>query len=657
MKNILLSICTFLLFLISTSEISAQSGTYDYHKAFDPFFNNTSGTVYQSADGQPGPDYWSNRANYNITVKLDTAQKSISADETITYFNNSPNDLSFLWIELGQNRFSKSSRSAAVGSQTYNSKRFIGGFDIQSVEVTFNGKFTYNDYIITDTRMQIRLSKTLQANGGIVKIRIKYNLELPPYGKGRSGWMSTKNGAIYEVAQWYPRMAVYDNLVGWNVLPFLGEGEFYSDYGDYNIWIKVPWDQIVASSGSLVNPEQVLSKTSISRLTKARKSDKTLTIRAAKDIKDPGSRPTQKGMLTWHFQMKNSRDFTWATSNAFLWDAAKINLPDNKTALAMALYPIEGTGKKAWNRAVEFLKGSIELFSKQWYPYPYPTATTVGGPVGGMEYPGIIFCSWRANNGVLWMVINHEIGHDWFPMIVGSNERKNAWMDEGMNTFIDIYATQEFNHGEFAPKSDHEYNPDGGSPARGIVPLMLNKDAPPVISYADAIPYKFMHPLSYYKTSLGLVILREYILGHNRFDFAFRTYIRQWAYKHPSPQDFFRCMNNTAGENLNWFWKGWFVKNWTLDQAITNVKYVNNDPSQGVLITLENNHQMVMPVTLKIEESNGQSHKVDLPVEIWEKSNKYNLRYPSSSVLDSVILDPNKILPDVNDKNNYWPRK
>jgi len=657
MKNTLLLISVFLLFFIPITETFAQSTTYDPHKAFDPSFDSRPETLYRSADGQPGPDYWVNRTNYKITAKLDTVQKMISAQETITYTNNSPDRLSYLWIQLDQNRFAKGSKSAAVFGQLFDSKKFDGGFNILSVSIESDGKFIPAHYIINDTRMQIRLAKALGSHGGIIKIKIKYNFIIAPYGNGRSGWMATKNGPIFDVAQWFPRMAVYDDLMGWNVLPFLGAGEFYLDYGNYDITLNVPWDQIVVSSGSLENPKDVLTQTTRDRLKKAENSDKTVAIRTEKDINNPKSRPVQNGRLVWHFKMNNSRDFSWASSKAFLWDAARVNLPDHKTSLAMAVYPVESAGKDAWNRATEFLKNSIEIFSKDWFPYPYPTATTVGGPVGGMEYPGIVFCSWRAKSAKLWMITDHEIGHTWFPMIVGSNERKYAWMDEGFNTFIDIYATQDFNHGEFAPKSDHEYNPKGGSPARGIVPLMLNPNVPPIISFADGIPGQYVHPLEYYKTALGLVMLREYILGHDRFDYAFRTYIKSWAYKHPSPMDFFRCMNNAAGENLNWFWKGWYVKKWTLDQAISDVKYIHNDPSQGAIITLENKNQLVMPVSLEIKESNGHTIHLKLPVEIWEKSGKYTFQYPSSVVLDSVILDPHKMLPDVNDNNNYWPAK
>lgn len=654
MKHKLLPFFTFLFFIIQSHGMFAQSTSYNPHKAFDPLFDSQSATVYRSSDGQPGPEYWSNRTNYKIYATLDTVHKSISGDETITYINNSPNKLSYLWIQLDQNRFAKDSRSAAVSGQLFNPKKFNGGYHIQSVSIETNGKFIPANYLISDTRMQIRLAKPLAGKGGTIKIRIKYNFTIAPKGNGRSGWMATKNGTIFDVAQWFPRMCVYDDLMGWNVIPFLGAGEFYLDYGNYDVSINVPWDQIVVSSGSLENPDQVLTRKTVRRLDEAKKSDRTVAIRTEKDINNPKSRPVQKGRLVWHFKMNNSRDFTWASSRAFLWDAARVNLPHHKTALAMAVYPVESAGEDAWSRAVEYLKGSIELFSKHWYPYPYPTATTVGGPVGGMEYPGIVFCWWKATGKSLWMVTNHEIGHTWFPMIVGSNERKDAWMDEGFNTFIDIYATKNFNNGEFAPKRDHEFDPKGINPARDIVPLLLNPNVPPIISYADGIPYKYVHPLEYYKTALGLVLLRQYILGPKRFDYAFRTYIRSWAYKHPSPLDFFRCMNNASGENLNWFWKGWFIKNWTLDQAVTGVKYVDDNPAKGAIITLENKNQLVMPATVEIIKFNGDSVKVKLPVEIWERSGTYTLYFNSVKPLKKVVVDPDKVLPDVNAANNIW---
>jgi len=636
-----------------TLQSHAQQSVYDPHEAFDPLFNQQPGTRYRSADGQPGPEYWVNRTNYQIEARLDTLNKTITAEEIITYTNNSPNVLSYLWLLLDQNRYKPNSRSASASGRRFHPKRFIGGFDIQSVAVASADKFETIKYLINDTRMQIRLPETLGPKGASIRIKIRYQYQIPPRGNGRNGWMSTKNGTIFEMAQWFPRMAVYDDLAGWNILPFLGAGEFFLDYGDYDVTMDVPGNQIVAAPGTLENPLEVLSGKTLKQLKRARKSDQTIHIRSKKDIKHP----TGKGRHTWHFKMKNSRDFAWASSEAFLWDAARINLPEGKTALAQAFYPVESSGEQAWNRATEFLKHSVEIFSNQWFTYPYPTAITVGGPVGGMEYPAIVFCHWRAKGPSLWMVTNHEIGHVWFPMIVGSDERRYAWMDEGMNTFIDIYAADTFHHGEFAPKSDHEYNPKGGSAARGIVPLMQDTNAPVLMTYADNIPHKYSHPLGYYKSALGLVLLRETILGHDRFDYAFRTYIKSWAYKHPSPTDFFRTMNNAAGEDLNWFWKGWYFERWTLDQAVSMVKYVDDNPAKGAIITLENKQGLVMPVTLTIKQANGSSETIKLPVEIWRMSGTYRFYYPSKVKIESVIVDPGKMFPDVNDENNYWPRR
>jgi len=637
-----------------TISFAQESIGYNPHKVFDPTFDSQPGTYFRSGSGQPGPGYWQNKSDYKISVKLDTVNNELSGTDEITYTNNSPDKLSYVWLQLDQNRFNDSSRSSFTSGPFMGKNRFNGGYDIKSVNLVFHGKKLKADYLITDTRMQIKLPGSLKPKGDKLKIIIDYAFKIAPENLGRSGYMDTKNGKIYDIAQWYPRMEVYDDLVGWNSLPFLGAGEFYLDYGNFDYTINVPWDMIVVGSGELLNPKQVLTSHEINQLNKARQSDKTVFIRSESEINNPSSRPVHSGRLTWHFKMDNARDVSWSASNAFIWDAAKINLPEGKKSLAMSVYPVESKGDSAWGRSTEYLKRSVEIFSKHWFVYPYPNAINVGGPVGGMEYPGIVFCSWRAKRKVLWMVTNHEIGHTWFPMIVGSNERKNAWMDEGFNTFIDIYSYKYFNNGEYFPKRDGEYAPKGGNPAREIVPFLLSKDSQPIMSYADAIKGQFTHTLEYYKTSLGLVMLREDVLGHKRFDYAFRTYIKRWAFKHPSPIDFFRTMNDASGENLNWFWKEWFLKTWTLDQAVKSVKYIDNDPAKGSLITIENNNQMVMPVTVGITESNGKKGLVKLPVEIWERSGEFTFKYNSTSLLDSVVVDPNKQLPDVNEKNNIW---
>ena len=638
--------------VLSVNTLGEAQGKYDPRAAFDPTFDAGSTSPYRSSNGMPGPAYWQNRADYTIDARLDGDLKVITATERIVYTNNSPDSLPFVWLTLDQNQFRSDSRSAKISSS---SSKFNGGFTITSVEVGMNARKSKGDYLISDTRMQVRLPGALKPKGDKLTLTITYSFPIAPAGMGRSGMIETKNGTIYEIAQWYPHMLVYDDIAGWNVLPFLGAGEFYFDYGDYDYRVTVPADHIVAGSGVLLNPGEVLTGTERERLSRAKESDSTLMIRSLGDVQSAQAGSSSKRTRTWHFQMKNSRDVSWASSKAYIWDAARINLPGGKKGLAMSVYPEESATDTAWNRTTQYLKGSVEIFSGSWYPYPYPVALAVAGPVGGMEYPGMFFGSWKATKKVLWMVVDHEIGHVWFPMIVGSNERANAWMDEGFNTFIDIFATDEYNKGEYAPKRDNEYAPKGGNPAREIVPYLRSEDSQPILSYADAIPGKYVHPLEYYKTALGLVILRDYVLGRDRFDYAFRNYISHWAFKHPVPFDFFRAMNNGSGENLNWFWKGWFVEKWTLDQAVKGVAYVDGDTSKGALITITNNEQLVMPATVSIQEVNGHSGTLDLPVEIWERSGDFTFRYSSTSTISSVTIDPEERLPDIDAANNVWP--
>lgn len=672
MKDIFsrVSFC-FMLFCLSSGaffqQTFGQSGTsikYVPNKVFDPNFDSKGGNNYRSANGAPGPQYWQNRSDYKITATLDTATKSIIGKVEITYTNNSPDELPYAWLQVEQNQFSENSRAMMIGGNP--PRRFDGGDSIKSVLVNSNGKISKADYVITDTRMQIRFASPIKPKGSRIKIIIEYSFVIPPGSIARSGWMYTKNGAIYDVGQWYPRMEVYDDVNGWNSLPFLGAGEFYCDYGDFDYSVTVPADMIVAGSGELVNQKEVLTKKEINRLDEARKSDKSVFIVKPGEIGNPETRPKYQGMLTWHFKMNNSRDAVWACSRAFIWDAARINLlpqapkgqagssTSGKKSLAMSVYPIEVSADSMWGRSTEYTKAAIEIFSKDWYEYPYPYAVDVGGPVGGMEYPGIVFDYWKMSNKVMWFVSAHELGHNWFPMVVGSNERADTWMDEGFNTFIDIYASDEFNKGEYAPKRDNEFDPQGKNPARDIVPYLINPESQPILSYADAIPGKYLHELEYYKASLGLYMLRENVLGRNRFDYAFRTYIKRWAYKHPTPTDFFRTMNDASGENLNWFWKGWYVENYKLDQAVDSVKYVDGDPSKGSLITVENKDQMVMPFTVEVKESSGKTGWMNFPVEVWEHGGLFTFRYNSTSAIDSVIVDPDEILPDVNGDNNIW---
>ncbi|MEB0249235.1 M1 family aminopeptidase, partial [Mucilaginibacter sp. 5B2] len=301
----------------------------------------------------------------------------------------------------------------------------------------------------------------------------------------------------------------------------------------------------------------------------------------------------------------------------------------------------------AWGRSTEYVKKSIEYNSQKWFEYPYPAATAVAGVVGGMEYPGIVFCSWKAKKGSLWGVNDHEFGHTWFPMIVGSNERLYGWMDEGFNTFINTLSTADFNKGEYAGKKQD---------MQKVGAYLTSSQMEPVMSYPENLREENTGWMLYFKPSTGLTLLREQILGPERFDFAFRTYVARWAFKHPTPDDFFRTMENASGETLQWFWRGWYVNNWRLDVGVRDVKYVSGDASKGALITLDNLDKLVMPATLEIKTVSGKVDRIKLPVEIWERNSTFIVRYPSTEEIQSVTYDPDKVLPDYNSDNNVWKK-
>ncbi len=641
-----LAAITALASIITITSNAQTISNYDQHEVFNPLFYTTNGNEYRSASGAPGHKYWQNRADYKIAVTLDTAKQEVRGSVTITYKNNSPDALPFLWLQTDQNIFREDSRSQATSPVTggrFSNRAFTKGDVITSVMATQNLKSSKPNYSVNDTRMKIDLSTPLAANGGTVQIKIDYSFEVPQYGTDRMGRLQTKNGWVYEVAQWFPRMEVYDDILGWNTIPYLGAGEFYLEYGDFDYTITAPANLIIAGSGELQNPSEVLTATQISRLAQAKNSDKTITIRGVSEVNDASTHPN-KSNLTWHFFCKNARDVAWGASKAFVWDAARINLPSGKKALAQSVYPEESAGDSAWKRSTEFVKGCIELYSQEWYEYTYPVATNVAGIVGGMEYPGIVFCGWHSDKGGLWGVTNHEFGHNWFPMVVGSNERKYPWMDEGFNTFINDVDAKVFNHGEFYQKQDL-YN---------IAPYMFQKGADAIMTIPDATQANFLGIAAYFKPATGLHILRNYILGEQRFDTAFRIYVNRWAFKHPTPWDFFHTMENVSGEDLAWFWRGWFMYNWKLDQGIKEVKYVDNDAAKGALITIQNLEQMALPVPVRIELENGKIDSLVLPAEIWERGSTWTFKHNSTAKIKKITIDAQHDFPDINTANNVY---
>jgi hypothetical protein len=621
---------------------------YDPAVAFAPLPAAEPLNRYRSGDGAPGPDYWQNRADYQIAATLDPKTKTLSGVETITYANMSPDALDVLWLQLDQNIYRKGSRAGAVGG--FPRAQFTDGDVLDAVEVESGGKFAAVKYLVDDTRLEIELPAELKGGGGKLRLRISWHYAIPGTFGGRTAWKATPHGEIYSMAQWYPRMAVYDDVRGWDPLPYLGN-EFYLEYGDFDYAITLPADMIVAGSGALVNPREVLTPEQQARLAAARLSDKTVMIRTPEEA--AAAQPSA-AMKTWRFHMDHTRDVVFGASRAFVWDAARANLPDGKTALMQSVYPPEAAGDSGWGRATEYLKFSVEEFSKRWFPYPWPNAINVGGPVDGMEYPAVVFDSYEDNGKRLFWLTVHEIGHTWFPMVVGTDERRWAWMDEGLNTFIDTYESDAFQGGVFGPKRDQEYAPGAGAPADQIAALIADPKAPPIMTRADAIPYPYGHPVSYFKTAFGLRLLRETILGPERFDLAFRKFIRDWAYKHPQPSDFFRAMDSESGEDLSYFWRGYFYHNWALDLAVDGVSYVDGDPAKGAKIALTSRGQLILPVTLRVAFKDGTTRDLALPAETWIQSATHLVPLDSTQPIASVTVDPDHLVPERDRAAGTW---
>jgi len=638
--------------LLAQESASPQTSKYNSHEAFSPLFYTSNGNEYRSASGYPGPKYWQNRADYNITANLDEQTHNITGTVTITYKNNSPDQLPFLWLQLDQNLFSKQSRGNALipkGSR-YGARgeQIDGGYKITNLSVTQKSKAVKFNSLIEDTRMQIQLDQPMAANGDLITIKMDYAFPIPVNGSDRLGHLTTKNGEIYSIAQWFPRMSVYDDVTGWNTLPYWGAGEFYLEYGDITYSITAAANQVVLGSGELLNPQEVFTAEELKRWNAAKNSDKTVIIRSEADVLNPASRPS-KSKLTWKYRINNTRDAAWASSKAFVVSGARINLPSGKKSFAVEAHPVESNTPDGYARGAEYVKGSIEHYSEQWFEYPYPMAVNIASNISGMEYPGIVFCGWEAKGEEAWGVIDHEFGHTWFPMIVGSNERKYGWMDEGFNTFINNISKTIFNNGEFN-KGRMDY--------QGIAKYMARPSNEIVMLEPDAMREANIGINLYYKPAIGLEILRKQILGEQRFDYAFRNYIKHWAYKHPTPTDFFRSMENAAGEDLSWFWRGWFMEDWSMDQGLSSVKEAKNKAGEreGYEIVVDNLGKLPMPIILGVETASGKKEIVKVPVDVWMRNSSWTVRFPTTEEVVAVTIDPDHELPEVNAANNTWKK-
>lgn len=536
---------------------------------------------YRTASGAPGHQYWQQQADYIITAELNDENQSITGFETITYHNNSPDKLTYLWLQLDQNIFDKESETPKSETDEVTMKmefnqlkqvireKFDGGFDISDVKDASGKKL---DYFINHTMMRIELPKPLDP-GKSFTFSLKwfnYINDQPKLG-GRSGYeFFEKDGNyLYEIAQWFPRMTVYDDVEGWQNKQFLGRGEFALPFGNYKVSITVPADHMVGSTGTLLNPSEVLTPTQTERLNKAKKSEKPLMIVTQDEAVAAEKSRTSKKKI-WKFQADNVRDFAWASSRKFLWDAMGVDV-NGKSILAMSYYPKEAN--PLWGQySTESVAHTLKIYSKYTVDYPYPVAISVHGPVFGMEYPMISFNGARPEEDgtysdrtkyALISVIIHEVGHNFFPMIINSDERQWTWMDEGLNTFVQFLAEKEW---------DRNYPSRRGS-AKAIVDYMKSDPSTlvPIMTNSESI-LQFGNN-AYAKPATALNILRETVMGRELFDYAFKEYCRRWAFKHPAPADFFRTMEDASAVDLDWFWNGWFYTTDHVDISLENVKW------------------------------------------------------------------------------------
>jgi len=589
----------------------------------------------RSASGAPGPDYWQQRADYVIRATLDTAGSVIRGTERIHYANHSPDTLTFVWVQIEQNIFAQNSITYTLNQPPlhfaggavfdFTGKGFIGGITIERF-ATAGKELRRTAY---GTMMRVELSRLLPPRG-VIDFDVAWHFPVPPYGGGRMGRIGAR---LYEIGQWYPRLVVYDDVHGWNPLPYIGAGEFYLEYGDFDVSLTLPAGFVVAATGTVANPLVVWGPTARARLARARRSaERVQIITQAEAEANTGKRVP--GTKTWRFTARNVRDFAWAASPDFRWDASSWSGILIQTFYRPGATPWEEANKMAWF--------TIKHFSETWGTYPWPHATTVEGLVEGMEYPMLTFVPSIEQREDQFWVLTHEFGHEWFPMLVGSDERRYPWMDEGFNTFIDYGSAEGYFRGTAY----------GDTVRRELLGAYRVSAVPgneqPLID--RPVEQRDLAWAAYQKPALMLTILRDAVLGQEPFERALREYVRRWKFKHPQPADFFRTIENVSGKELDWFWREWVYTTARLDQAVDSVTQAGDT----ALVYLSNRAQMVLPVTLELRYADGTTETRRFPIEMWNLGSKFTARVGTAKPVAGVVVDPKEIYPDIDRANNQW---
>jgi peptidase M1-like protein len=591
----------------------------------------------RTGSGRPGHAYWQQRVDYRIRATLDPERHELRGQETIHYLNRSPDRLPYLWLFLDQNICAPGSVTNQLDQPPlvflgsifdFSCKGFAGGLTLDHVRI---GLRTV-PAVIYGTTMRVDLPRPL-APGQLVDLDIGWRFTVPDYGAGRMG----RDGTLYQLGQWYPRVAVYDDVRGWNHEPYIGGGEFYLEYGRFDVSITVPAGYVIGATGTLLNPAEVLTPTQRARLARARGSRTPVAVITADEAGDAArTRPTATGTLTWRFAADSVRDFAFGAAPDFRWDASGY-----RGTMVHTLYR---TSAPEWEEANRIVRDAVEYYSEQWYPYPYVHITSIEGPIEGMEYPMITFCPRSPSREERQWVLAHELGHQWVPMIVGSNERLYPWMDEGFNTFIDLGNAARYfagtAYGDTIEVHPLHLYPDHALPGKEQ-PLISR----PVESHD-------LFWTAYQKPALMMQTLRYEVLGKERFDAAFREYLRTWAFKHPTPADFFRLMRDESGMDLDFFWRDWIYTTARLDQAVDSVQA--GDSVQTVF--LSNRGTMTLPVELELRFDGGRTERVKLPVEMWNLGAHFKYRVRAEQRIIGVEVDPRRALPDIDRSNNTLSR-
>ena len=651
---------------LSFAAIDQSKGSFeDKFRQLDEVFPTPN--LSRPSTGEPGPMYWQQRADYKIQIKLNEDTRSVEGSETITYTNNSPLTLKYIWLQLDQNIFAKESINnltrpwgggdSSVDFSTLRRQNFMDKFEggFQELSIKINNKSP--DTNLVGTHVRINLEQPLKPGESTsLDIEWAYALVEENAVRARNGYETFEDGNdIFLMAQWYPRVTVFSDYEGWHNKEFIGNGEFTLEFGDFEVDISVPSDHVVSATGILLNENDVLSPVQKKRMKQARKSEKPMFIITPDEAYD-NELEKSTDYKTWSFKAENVRDFAWASSRKFIWDAAgyKQDSKENPLVMAMSFYPKEG--EPLWSKySTEAVMHTMKVYSKYSFDYPYPTAQSVNGPVGGMEYPMITFNGprteleddgtrtySRSEKEFLIGVVIHEVGHIYYPMIVNSDERQWTWMDEGLNTFVQYLAEQEW---------DINYRSDRGEP-RWMTEFMSSSYQVPIMTNSESL-LQFGNN-AYGKPATALVVLRETILGRELFDQAFREYSVRWKFKRPTPYDFFRTMEEASGVDLDWFWRGWFYSTDHVDIALNNIHLASLD-TLDPQVNLAKDRVDFENEPLILHDQRNEAAKIETRVterpELLDIYNEYDEFTPS----DREMRDSKEILEDLYDKNDSDP--